>query len=142
MSAAWAHLVAANMDWVSLFMVKSRGVDVQLLEFAPKRVYQFLAEHVRIRLDIELLDRHSEEFHVDTQTVLDRYAHGIDWESLRLLLDPKRSPLPPIQRRALGLAATGALWDEHRKRLAGDLPSAPCLWCFSDTGTKEHRLRA
>ena len=141
LSAAWAHLVAVDMDWVSPFLVRSRGVDVQFLDLAPKRSYQLLAEHVRILLDTELLDRHMEEFLVDPHLVLDRYAHGIDWDSLRLLLAPKRSPLSPVQRRALGLVVTGALWEEYRKWLAGYLPSASCLWCFSDAGTKEHRLR-
>ena len=141
LSAAWAHIVAADMDWVSPFLLRSRGVDVQCLEFSPKRSYQLLAEHVRIKLDKELLISHCDEFPLDLQLVLDRYAHGIDWEVLRQLLAPKRSPLPPVQRRALGLVSAGALWEELRRWLAGYLPSATCLWCFSDVGTKEHRLR-
>ena len=85
--------------------------------------------------------RHSEEFLVDPQMVLDRNAHCVDWDTHRLLLAPQRSPLSPFQRRALGLVATDALWEEHRKWLAGYFPSASCLWCFSDAGTKEHRVR-
>ena len=112
------------------------------LDFSPKRVYQLLAEHVRIKLDTELLGRHSGEFLVDVQVVMGRYAHGIDWDILRYFLASKRSPLTPVQRRALGLVSADALWEEQRKWLSGYLPSATCLWCFSDAGTREHRLRS
>ena len=110
-------------------------MDVCCLDFSPKRVYQLLAEHVRIKLDTELLGRHSGEFLVDVQVVMGRYAHGIDWDILRYFLASKRSPLTPVQRRALGLVSADALWEEQRsgslgifrRRRAGGALATPVL---------------
>ena len=141
LSAAWAHLVAAGMEWVSPFAVRSRGLELSFLEWAPFRTYQLLAEHVRIRLDAELLVRHAEVFQCDIELVLGRYKHGIDWAVLRELIASSQSPLDSRQRRALSLVATDSLWEEQRKWLAGYLPSGTCLLCLSEQGCKEHRLQ-
>ena len=140
MSAAWAHLVDIGVVWVSPFVFRSRGIDVSFLDLPPGRAYQLLAEHARITVDHELLIRHATDFGCDGELVLDLYQRGIDWASLRWALTSERSPLAAVQRRALGLVATDAIWEEERKWLAGFLPTGSCLLCFCGIGTKEHRL--
>ena len=140
LSAAWAHLLSWGMEWTSPFVIKSRGIEVPFLVWAPARSYQILAEHVRIHLDLQLLIKHAAESQWDVMAVLNRYKHGIDWGLLRYFLASAKSPLTPCQRRGLALAATNGIWEEERKWLAGFLPSGTCLLCFSGQGTKEHRL--
>ena len=142
LSAAWAHLVSVGMEWVSPFAVKSRGLELSFLEWAPFRSYQVMAEHVRIQLDTELLVRHAVDFQCDIQTVLCRYAHGLDWALPREFIVSPQSPLSLGQRRGLSLVATDGLWEEQRKWLAGYLPSGTCLLCLAEQGTKEHRLHS
>ena len=48
LSAAWAHLVEAGVEWISPFVVRSRWMEFSCLDLAPVRTYQLLAEHVRI----------------------------------------------------------------------------------------------
>ena len=142
LSAAWAHLSGAGVEWVSPFLLRSRGKDLSFLDWGPYRSYQVLSEHVRLHLDASLLARHASQFNCDLDTVMDKYARGIDWPRIRELIAGKHSPLSAKERRALTLVATDGLWEEVRKWMSGFLPSGSCLLCLADQGTKEHRLRS
>jgi hypothetical protein len=138
-SAAMCHLKHIGVQWVAPFCIDIDGTRIQLLEVPPVHVYAVLRDHARVQLDIAFTRRIAQQRGWNSDAVLGRYANGVDWEFIRVLL---RSPSVSLARkRALQVVAAGAFWSDERRWLAGYQPTPECSLCRDAVGDDAHFFR-
>ncbi len=139
--AALGHLLRLDATWPSPFVVKLLDIDVKLLEVPPKVLERILRLHARRHYDRVLIVRLAGQFSWDLPSVLQKYSLGIDWASIRELLNGRCGGLNAAEKRALHVLVTGAFWPESRRwQDAGSLPTGSCLACLDYIGTEQHKI--
>ncbi len=69
------------------------------------------------------------------------YSNGIDWATLRELLNDGSKNFSAVCKRALQVVVTDAYWPEARRwQTTGSLPTGTCLQCFLGLGTARHKF--
>ncbi len=87
-----------------------------------------------------MLARLAQRFAWDTDAVLEKYVHGVDWWLVRQILNAKAGDLLPAERRILAVVISGGFWPEHRRYHSGLCASPLCNSCRLEDGTPSHRL--
>ncbi len=130
------------MSWPAPFRITALGRDIDLLTTSPIHVHQIIIAHARRHHDILLLCRlvPAAGDQGDLQATLSTYQHGIDWETVRRRLRNNDRRLSPAEWRGLELVATGALWTEEAKWLAGFRGEGSCDACLAAIGTRRHKF--
>ncbi len=137
--AAMLHMARMGAAWHKPFWVRVLGREVSILDTPPLQLMELLKEHARLELDRKFLRRIGEARGWCLEQVLDRYAHGIDWDILRKELKGQ-SVLKESEKAALRIVAAGGFWAEDRKWRAGLRPTGTCDECLIDIGTDFHCL--
>ncbi len=137
--AAMLHLDRSGCEWHKPYWIKALHHEINLLEVPPLQVMCIVRAQARLTLDIRLLESLCVERAWETDEILARYKHGIDWPTLRQALNG-RSGLQPSEAFALRLVACGGFWAEARKHAAGLRQGDECGACSIEKGTDMHCL--
>ncbi len=142
-SGAWAHIKRIDARWTAPFRLQVLSHDIDLLVMPPPQVMKLLRAHARRYYDNELIARlcQAEGMAVETLTAtLDLDCDGINWDTIRSVLNNKEGFCDGVELRGLQLVATDALWTEERRWRAGHRGEGSCEVCRLAIGTKQHRL--
>ncbi len=142
-SASWAHLRQLGGEWVAPFTIRLLDAEVCILSTAPKRVLAVLRAHARRHLDRVFIAKLANQYATEDEIsrIIEAYSNGVDWNNLRLYLRGVEGRLSLLERRALHLSVTTALWPEERRWRAGLLGVGSCSSCWQATATHRHRFR-
>ena len=127
-------------DWVKPFVVRFLDREVNLLDVPPKQVALVLRAHARRIVDLKLLDSLCAKMQWCRQSVLTRYAHGMDWDWLRRCIWANSCDLTVAEKSALLVVACGGSWDDERLWLAGYRGHGTCDGCLEAIGDARHCL--
>ncbi len=138
--AALLHLLQIGASWPRPFVVLLLDRQVDLLKIPPLVVLRILRLHARRHYDHVLLGRLADRHGWQHDTILRRYALGIDWDIIRSVRIGKSNSLSKSERAMLQVVVCGAIWTEERRwREGGMLPTGTCLSCMGAMGSMFHK---
>ncbi len=96
--------------------------------------------HARRHLDREMIRRLAVDNGWDVEGVMRKYSHGVNWRTLRDILNNPHGKIDQRERRLLLVISCGGFWPEERRWRKGLCESAACGDCGDAPATPRHRI--
>ncbi len=141
-SSAMADCFDIGIGWSKPFQLTIDGHIVDILATPPLQILAVVRDQARRHLDHELLERLCVAKGWPTEAVMAQYGNGIEWDTVRDVLEGRIGDLSPVERRGLEVVVCDAYWTDEQKYDSGYLDSASCRLCGWEAGGDGHILQA
>ena len=142
--AAVLTVLRANGQWPNPFQIELMGHTIPLLDTPPRQIQAIYYAQARRALDNELVKRTVQEYEEEERNAIQHtYRYGIDWESIRGVLNENGTEGwagDKAARAALHTVVSGGFWPEVRRWHAGRTGTSSCEACFQGCGNQHHKF--
>ncbi len=141
-SSAMADCFDIGVGWSKPFELTIDDHIIDILATPPLQILAVVRDQARRHLDHELLERLCAAKGWPAEAVMAQYVKGIEWDTVRDVLEGRIGDLSPVERRGLEVVVCDAYWTDEQKFDSGYLDSPSCRLCGWESGGDGHILQA
>ncbi len=141
-SSAMADCLDIGVGWSKPFEMTIDSHVINILVTPPLQILAVVRDQARRHLDHDLLERLCVSKGWPAEAVMAKYVKGIEWDTVRDVLEGRVGDLSLVERRGLEVVVCDAYWTDKQKHDSGYLDSPACRLCGWEIGGDGHILQA